>query len=291
MKIRTSKSHGFTLIELLVVISIIALLVGILLPALGAARASAQRIVSLSNVRSLGTGMFTYAADNKDFFILYKSGWLNPPHLGAVQNAPNQPNGDKGYWWSSKLVDLDYLPAGDIFDCPSFDSNFTEHLEVSADNPTEIAKRGWNTIQYGYNYFFLGSEHGLNWQRTSAFRGDLTFRTLFAKKTPRIDQVTDPANTIVLGDSRNYAFEIQRGGAFSFGVGYLYPSYDPPAGQYGYADPRHKGSLNVFWADGHGENKQVKDADNPYHADELTDVRRDGGHPWGDPENNKWDLK
>jgi prepilin-type N-terminal cleavage/methylation domain-containing protein len=55
---------AFTLIELLVVISIIALLIAILLPALGAARKSAINTQCLSQVRSLGQATYTYLVDN-----------------------------------------------------------------------------------------------------------------------------------------------------------------------------------------------------------------------------------
>ncbi|QQE13827.1 prepilin-type N-terminal cleavage/methylation domain-containing protein [Planctomycetota bacterium] len=96
---RKKHKKAFTLIELLVVISIIALLIGILLPALGAARKTAQAISCASNMKQIGTAWYAYLVESDGVYMghNFQSPWdvrIRPFIMGDTLELPEGEESD-----------------------------------------------------------------------------------------------------------------------------------------------------------------------------------------------------
>lgn len=193
---RPEPTRGFTLIELLVVISIIALLISILLPALGAARLTAETAQCKSNLRQIGIALESYAAE----------------YSGVIWPAYTWENSNRMGWWYDALgvteilpnsggpVDPQYFPEAMKFPKVPGSSNTDRQLPGRYDAgrayvcPTYagVLPENWTAngiTTYSMNYWTWGSAGGgtkagwLNWHNIIGASGAFIVTDGFHKTT------------------------------------------------------------------------------------------------------------
>jgi prepilin-type N-terminal cleavage/methylation domain-containing protein len=133
---RKRNTMAFTLIELLVVVAIIAMLVGILLPALGRARAAGKRTKCQANLHSIGQGIRAYMDENHGYY---------PPMCGIKEQeqelAPTNPR--LSMW---PLLKNFVGNQKEVFHCPS--DKIMELLEAKKTAPETIVPTHGETTYF-----------------------------------------------------------------------------------------------------------------------------------------------
>ncbi|MFO7900557.1 MAG: prepilin-type N-terminal cleavage/methylation domain-containing protein [Planctomycetota bacterium] len=273
---------GFTLIELLVVVAIIAILAGMVLPALGSARQSANDAKCRNNLKQIGIAFKLYLNTNKGFYPCARWRYGDRPKTrwvtalgsyidGSVEDPGRESTKDTG----NRIVNA-------VFKCPA--------VGASAAQCPDGASRGdyARTGSYGYNWMTFGPFEG--------YSSPPPFRRTYPVHR---DQITAPSQTIMVADAfgqhtrgsdpHSYTLDPpvmligtgwgRGGGGARGGIGTQCP-----------ADPRHGGTFNALFADGHVEGLTMEEAG--YNSDDPTGVGGTGDptlwNGYGDPDRKEF---
>lgn len=273
------RHHAFTLIELLVVISIIALLIGILLPALGAARRTARTAGCLSNTRQLGVAYQAWLVDNDyaplndwPMNLFQQGGYLQ---LGTRADAGISPTAPI----LAQAANEDFTEGGNVQVCPETEV-VSSAADASANNDPRTGA-GWfgtATVAWRKNFGFDTAE--------TASEGSYTYNFWLATENAAVGSnnsrpLTDEERSYLIGSPDNipqtsnvpftgdgiWIAGLPRANPISAGVyGTERPLEDPAGPGRGrlshvldYYMNRHGSSNNMAWLDGSARSLQRLD--------------------------------
>jgi prepilin-type processing-associated H-X9-DG protein/prepilin-type N-terminal cleavage/methylation domain-containing protein len=208
---------GFTLVELLVVIGIIAVLIGILLPALGKARALAASTKCKAQLRELGTAWIMYANAHNQVVMPVT---INGRTWWAGDDDSTTPLVEKD--WRFGIL-YPYLKSMEVRRCPTFAQQF------------ETDPTGFDQLGYGYNYEYLSPSTPVTPQHS---------------KWTKMTQIKRVTSKVVFADtartSTTAPYPLQPSG-------YLQRTNTGAAATKGRPCfvGRHSKLGNILWADGH----------------------------------------
>jgi prepilin-type processing-associated H-X9-DG protein/prepilin-type N-terminal cleavage/methylation domain-containing protein len=232
---RRSSSRGFTLVELLVVIGIIAVLIGMLLPALNGARRASYQVACASNLRQMGIALAMYINETRYY----------PGHTAIPASGPAYAV------WPTRL--RKYMKGSQgVFRCPSQDASAFDWLPNQTTPPVasntdtgygynqgeSLLLRDSANFSYGYNDWgtwdlVLDDPTAVPATKQRGLGGDITNPKSRELKATRVRKA---AEMICIADNKP-------DGSWDFAIDPKNPKEAPA--------PIHKGGANVLWCDGH----------------------------------------